>query len=228
MASVSQNTSITEFQSFIKSVYSLPNDRHFDVVDMLGHVHRFAMRGLKGIRKEDVKTAKDNCIVSFCWFVSLMNRLNINLEGEVWKRFPKKCSYCAALPCSCKTIKPEVRQTLEIDHFKKPNSLREFQTMFNEIYPSVSRTLDHAGVHFAEEVGELTEVLFDYRSSRSNEDFEKVKIEAADYMSCFMGIFNSLNIDLTQELASRFSNNCHICNKLPCECNYAFIKKFKF
>ncbi len=228
MVKVSPSTSIREYQAFNKNIYLKSNDKYFGISDMLGNIQRFGMRGLKGIRKDDHEKTKNNLVISFSWLMSLLNRLNIDIEDEIWKRFPYKCSYCGSVPCSCKEVKPDFRHMLEVDHSLRPGTMKCFQQMFEKIYPSSARTLDHAGVHFGEEIGEFTEAMLAFRSSRSDGDFENIKFEAADYFSCLMGVFNSLNVDLAQELAKLFPNNCHVCNKAPCECTYEFIKKFKF
>ena len=105
MASLNKNITIKEYQKFVKEVYGLPNDRHFNAWDMLTNIERFIMRSLKGIRKADPEKTKLNLIIAFSWFMSLMNQLHIDLEKEIGKRFPYACSYCGACPCSCKERK---------------------------------------------------------------------------------------------------------------------------
>jgi len=105
MVFVKRDTTIKEYQNFIKEVYGLPNDRYFSIWDMLTNVERFAMRGLKGIRKKDKERTKINLLVSLSWFMSMMNQFHIDIENEIWKRFPYLCSYCASCPCLCKEKK---------------------------------------------------------------------------------------------------------------------------
>src|SRR3989304_4012891 len=105
MVSVSQNTTLTQYQNFVREVYSIPNDRNYTLSDMLDNVERFTMRALKGIRKNDYDKTKLNLIIALSWFMSLNNQLHINIENEVWKRFPNKCSYCGSSPCTCKQNK---------------------------------------------------------------------------------------------------------------------------
>ena len=221
------DTSIKQYQNFVNEVYGIPNNRHFELSEMLTNIQRFAMRGLKGIRKGDIQKVKINLLISFSWFISTMNRLHIDVEEEIWKRFPYLCSYCGTTPCSCKIKRPEQRQKVPIEQSKRPKTLSEFQEMFNEIYPTHMRTLEHAGVHLAEEIGEFSEALLAYRGERTEEDFQEVMLEAADYFSCLMGVFNSLNIDVAQEIANVFTNNCHVCKNAPCTCSFSFVKRFK-
>ncbi len=227
MPQVKVNTTIKEYQHFIKDVYELPNDRYFSLQDMLANVERFMMRSLKGIRKNDDDKLKLNLLVSLSWFMSMMNQLHIDIEEEMWKRFPCVCSYCASCPCVCKAQKIQTRQTVTADDGKRPKTMKEFQEMFGKIYPPSNRTLDHAGVHLAEEMGEVTEAILNYRGSHNDDDFRNVILESADLISCIMGVFNSLQIDLAQELSVMFSENCHVCKKVPCACNFIDIIRFK-
>lgn len=227
MPTILADTSIQQFQHFIKEVYALPNDRHFNMAEMLSNIQRFGMRGLKGIRKGDSEKTTKNLLISFSWFIALLNRLHINIEQEVWKRFPNLCSYCGTRPCSCKAQKLEFRQHVPHDDTHRPRNLVECQQMFHAIYPPSSRTLEHAGVHLAEEIGEFTEALHAYRGERKDDDFKEVMVEAADYFSCIMGVFNSLGINLAEELARMYTNNCHVCFQSPCACTYTTVKNYQ-
>jgi len=227
MASIKRDTTITGYQDFTREVYSLNNDRYFNMEDMLTQIQRFAMRGLKGIRKNNQEKIKTNLLISFSWFISLMNQLHIELEEEIWNRFPYLCSYCASCPCSCKETKPENRQKMAGDEAKRPKTLEDFQKMFGKIYPAVGRSLEHAGVHLAEELGEFSEAILYYRGLHKDSDFERIRVEAADLFSCFMGVFNSINVNMAEELSNMFSENCHVCKKAPCECNFTDIMGFK-
>ena len=64
MASVQKDTTINKYQDFVREVYGLNNDRYFCVGDMLTQIQRFAMRGLKGIRKADRNKIKTNLLIS--------------------------------------------------------------------------------------------------------------------------------------------------------------------
>lgn len=185
------------------------------------------MRGLKGIRKGDHEKTKLNLLIALSWFMSTMNQLSIDIEDEVWNRFPYLCSYCGTCPCSCKKQKVESRKEVQKDDSKRPSNLEEFQKMFEEIYPHNTRTLEHAGVHLAEEVGEFSEAIMAYKGGCKDSDFKKVILEAADFFSCISGVFNSMETSIAQELSKMFSNNCHVCKKAPCVCSFDFVVNFK-
>ncbi len=227
MTAVKANTTIKEFQDFVLQVYGASNDRDFNTPDMLTNMQRFTMRGIKGIRKNDVGKVGLNLLIAQSWFVSLMNRFHINLQEAVWKRFPYVCSYCANCPCVCKIQKIKTRKKIAPNRAKEPKTLQAFQQMFLSIYPPNTRTIEHAGIHLAEELGELSEAVWAYQGARDQKAFTGIVSEAADFFSCSMGVFNSFDISLAKELALLFPNNCHVCHKAPCECPYSFIATFK-
>ncbi|MDD4990500.1 MAG: hypothetical protein PHW31_04345 [Candidatus Pacebacteria bacterium] len=227
MAFVKPDATIKEYQDFVKTVYGLPNDRNFSLGDMLTNVERFMMRGLKGVRKKDKEKAKTNLLISLSWFMSIMNQLHIDAEDELWNRFPYLCSYCASCPCLCKEQKIGERQKVPIDNKKRPRTFEEFQIMLNKIYPFKTRTVEQAGVHLAEECGEFAEAILIYRGVRKKEDFENLELEATDFLSCLLSVFNSLEIGIAKELSAMFTNNCHVCQNAPCTCKFTDIVKFK-
>lgn len=227
MSNVKPNITIKEYQQFVQDVYGLQNARNFGLQDMLTNVERFMTRGLKGIRKQDKQKTKLNLIISLSWFMSMMNQLQIDIEDEAWKRFPHRCSYCAHCPCVCKAKKIQTRQTITVKHQQRPKTIEEFQNMFGEIYPASARTLDWAGVHLAEETGEIAEAILNYRGSHKEEDFKNVILECADFVSCLIGVFNSLELNLAKEISKEFSKNCHVCKQAPCICSFEDIMQFK-
>ena len=99
--------------------------------------------------------------------------------------------------------------------------------MFEEVYPANGRTLADAGVHLAEEVGEVSEAVHNYLGQHQEKLFTEVKLELADFFSCAFGVANSAHIDVAQELAKMYENGCHICHQTPCTCSYSEVTKLK-
>ncbi len=227
MSAVNENISLAGFQDFTRAVYGQSNDRYFSQNDIEFNIERFAMRGLKGIRKGDKEKIKQNLLITSTWFMSLLNQLHVNLEEEVWKRFPGVCSYCNCAPCACREKKTEERLKIVPNESRRPKTLREIQDMFRVIYPPEKRTLEDVSIHLAEEIGELSEALLAYRGSHDDRSFEQVSLEAADLFSCLVGVFNSLDLDLAHELAAIFYDNCHVCHSAPCTCNFNAIINYK-
>ena len=227
MASVTLASSLKDYQDFVEQVYGPKNRREFSVDEMLTNIARFSMRGLKGIRKGDTKKIEANMLIALSWFMSLMNQLEIDIEDHVWNRFPYRCSYCGECPCACKAKKIQKRVQPTIDPALRPKTISGFQKMFGDIYPASARTLEHAGIHLAEEVGEVSEAVLRFRGLHGKKDFEKVPSEAADLFSCFIGVWNSAGLDCAAALAHDFGEGCHVCKKTPCVCEYDSIIEFK-
>jgi NTP pyrophosphatase (non-canonical NTP hydrolase) len=227
MASIKPNSSLRDYQLFVDKVYGPNNQRHFTVDEMLTNINRFVMRGLKGIRKGDNEKVKHNLIIAMSWTASLMNQFNIDLEEYAWHRFPYVCSYCGSRPCVCRAKKVKVRKKIRINAKLRPTTIRGFQEMLGKIYPPDTRSLEHAGIHLAEEVGELSEAVMTFRGHHTAQAFKHVTMEAADVFSCFMGVFNSLGFDYEKHLVQTFKNGCHACKKTPCACEYNYVVGYK-
>ena len=227
MAKFHNEGTIRDFQKFNSEVYSMPDDRLYSLHDLLTQQQRFAMCALKGIRKGNKEKIKHNLLISLSFMTAKFNRLHVDIEDEVWKRFPNLCSYCGQKPCACKKIKQPVRLKVKGHNKFKPKTLAGFQEMFNEIYPASTRTLADAGVHLAEEMGEVSEAIHNYLGQHKEKQFDEVKLEIADFISCVFGVANSAEIDVANELGKLFYNGCHVCHKTPCECSFTQIAKFK-
>lgn len=112
-------------------------------------------------------------------------------------------------------------------HALRPRSVAQTQKMFSEIYPADTRTIQDAGVHLAEEMGEVSEAIHIFLGEHKEKQFNEIISEMADYVSCFFGVANSAPFDVAQELARLYVKNCHICHKAPCECKFSFIAKLR-
>ncbi len=222
------NQSLPAFQDVIASVYGVPDDRLYSMWDLVSHQQRFAMRALKGMRKKDAGKLKSNLLISFAWLMAVANRLRIDLEEEIWARFPNSCSYCAKRPCACRSLHLKRRRTPSTMQAKdRPKTLAGYQRMFAAIYPTEKRTLAEAGVHLAEEVGEINEALHSYLGQHQPKQFQAIGEELADFASCLFGVANSADIDVAGGLAAMFKNNCHVCHKVPCTCSFGFVASLK-
>ncbi|MFA5270133.1 MAG: hypothetical protein WC400_00750 [Patescibacteria group bacterium] len=220
--------SIVDYQQMVRAVYGLPGDRNFSMSDILAQQQRFTMRALKGIRKGDAQQLRLNLLDALSWSVTVANRMYFNMEDILWHRFPYLCSYCGACPCVCKIQKPDHRPELLVDNSKRPTNLKGFQQMFNQIYPADSRTLADAGVHWAEETGEMSEAIHAYLHEHRPSQLKNIEEEVADFVSCTMGVANSANIDVAAGMAELFYKNCLACHNAPCTCSVEYINKFDF
>ncbi len=226
MASFPKTGSIKRFQRFIYEVYGLPDDRMFSTHDLLSNMERFTMRAIKGIRKSDARKLKQNLLIAFSWYMAVANRIHVSVEEAIWNRFPGMCSYCGKAPCECKATKRERRKRNMPPPSARPKTLKDFQLMFERIYPSSERTIEDAGIHWAEETGEVSEAMSVFLGEHKAEQFETIVHELADYASCLFGVANSARIDVARSLAEHYKNNCHACHRIPCECGFSYIAKF--
>lgn len=225
--SLKEGANISDAQAINKQIYGAVDDRLYSNWELFSNQERFMMRALKGIRKEDIEKLKTNLVIATSWFLALMNRIHVDIEDAVWNRFPYLCSYCGSCPCACKKIKPAKRVKITKKSHLRPRDIEGFQKMFEDIYPSSGRTLDHAGIHQAEEQGELSEAIQIFAGSHKKTSFKEIVDESADYLSCVFAIANSAKIDLAKELRKFYSNNCHACHQAPCKCDFRMISRFK-
>ena len=227
MAHVYREQSLRQFQNLITNIYGLPDDRLYSIFDLLTQMQRFTMRTLKGIRKSDMEKLRKNLLISFAWLMAIANRLHIDVEDEVWKRFPALCSYCGFAPCQCKKIKPEQRAKIKINSSLRPVTIRGFQELFRTVYPPEGRTLPDAGVHLAEETGEVSEAIHNFLGQHQQKQFDEVKFEIADYVSCIFGVANSASLNIAPDIEEMFKNGCHVCHTVPCICTFSEVATLK-
>lgn len=216
-----------QFQQCVRDIYGLPDDRQYSLADLLVNQERFAMRALKGIRKGDVKKVTQNLLIAFSWTLGVCNRLHSDAEEIVWRRFPMLCSYCGQKPCVCKAQKPTSRAQVVRHAARRPGRLVDFQDMFRQIYPSARRSLADAGVHLAEETGEVGEAAHWFLGEHKQVQFEQLEMELADWISCMFGVANSAGINVAAALAGMYTKNCHVCHAAPCLCSFSTVGRFR-
>ena len=226
MIRFTQKQSLDQFQEFNRSVYAVPDDRNFSLGDLVSSQIRFTMRSLKGMRKKNRRRLTLNLLIAFSFTMAICNRLHINAEEVIWNRFPMKCSYCGNKPCSCKKDKTHKRIKIVRQHAERPGTLSGLQRMFNEIYPANSRSLSDAGIHLAEESGEVFEAVKFFRGEHKNKQFESIALELSDWISCMFGVANSAGIDVAKELEKLFAHGCHVCHESPCVCTFSVASRF--
>lgn len=222
--------SFADLQRVVHEIYSIPNGRWFDLADMATNVSRFTMRALKAVRRDDPAKVERNMAIAISWFTSSTNRLHLDVMRAVWKRFPYACATCRRCPCQCTRGSPDPKPAPTISI--RPSSIADVQDMFAAIYSPQFRSLEHAAIHLAEEVGELQESIMMYRSRHRPTDFKQISIEAADYMSCALGLYSSLQLahpnrkSCAQALAQLFQQDCHKCGQVPCDCPFDVVMNY--
>ena len=162
---------------------------------------------------------KFNLLVAAAWLFALCSRLHIDLEEQLWQRYPYYCPYCGQLPCNCKDWKgPRAKPIPPVKN--KPETLAAMQQMLEEIYPAENRTLEHAGVHWAEELGELSEAWHLFEGTHKKKYFKQIEIETADYFTRFLTVANSTGFNFAEEFYKLIPGKCHVCGEKVCVCNF--------
>ena len=90
---------ISEFQNLIRDIYLArdtrrgPDKTFLWLLEEVGEMTRAYRRGEGhlGLEMADV----------IAWIVSLANLLNIDLEAEILKKYPRMCPLCSSSPCAC-------------------------------------------------------------------------------------------------------------------------------
>lgn len=113
---------------------------------------------IKSVRKKkDSKRAVKEVLV-LCFRIA--QTYGFNLNYELARRFPGRCSYCTGRPCFCHTLsqKPQLRLLDIPPNWWSTLTLFGFQQDQGEVYPKPAGNLEDV-LHFAEEVLELIEVF---------------------------------------------------------------------
>ncbi|MGH7782360.1 MAG: hypothetical protein ACREO5_00725 [Candidatus Binatia bacterium] len=185
-------------------------------------------------KRRDEYSVVDALCKALGWYFPLLAKLRVrSVEELVFRKFPYVCPYCRLAPhddTPCKRARgtmrtvdhPALRRHYEINREIRPITLREWQAMFQKIYP---RDLDDRGrsvIGLFEELGELAEAV------RVFEQHPKYFAgEAADVFSYLMGIANELSVRMAQqdqpfslndEFIKRYPGLCPQCGSQICIC----------
>ncbi len=90
---------IREFQDLIRSIYLSrdakrgPDKTFLWLLEEVGELTRAYRRNEEHLGEEMADVV--------AWLVSVANLLDIDLESEIIKKYPKKCPLCSSVPCVC-------------------------------------------------------------------------------------------------------------------------------
>jgi len=212
-------------QALNEDVYGIQNGRVYGADAMCMKIVRYSTIAIKGIRKGKPKDVHDGVIMAFSWAMAFSNRLKIDLDTEVWRRFPGVCPYCKGNICSCKErASTRVETVVETSGVKMPLSVQGFQLMFAEIYPQ--NTLKDAGIHLAEESAELLEAYLDYAARHTEPDFEEVLIELVDVVANLFAVASTIaelgvgKMEIAEDFIKIFGSGCPKCHSAKCACGF--------
>ena len=229
-------TSISDFQRYFDSLYgSLNSERNWQ--DIYGYLARTTGYLTRSTIKGSPKT-QDFCR-AISWLFALSNKLEVNLEECLLRKYPGICPYCIEISCCCirtgKTPLKEMPAHKIIEEravqYKVLNNYRTKGYSFSETVEILSKiySANDAIWHFSgpwmtcsklfEEVAELHEAIS--KNLVNEKPKENVNEEFADVLAWLLTAWNSCFRDksLDDELISYFYQDCPVCRSLPCACS---------
>ncbi|MCO4786772.1 MAG: hypothetical protein KC467_12700 [Marinomonas atlantica] len=229
---------LNDIQNYLNDLYTEVNDNK-EMEYLFSYLFRNVSYLSRGVSRN--KESIDNFIKSFSWIISIANKLNINLQDAIERKFPDTCPYCLGKPCVCyKTNKLPIsgkqswdaREELFNKHnvIKFSNSVKTadfYVKMINELYPSNTCIWKVAGptFHFFKVLEELGEVHEAY-TSFCKQSKERVEIEN-ELADCFAWLLSAWGIvypdtKLQDSFITYYYDSCPVCKAFPCNCsNYS-------
>lgn len=220
-----------------KEIYFPTQNYNRSKLDIFTHLIKVYGGGSRYLfRISDPDGSKDFLAKIFGWYCALAIRLNVDIEDCVWRKYPGVCSRCLKSVCECEkgALKEidtyQLAQLAEKNKRSKPETLRQWQVMFGNIYrnPAKMAPRDRLAIVFsrmAEELGEVAETLL-LDDVIDNDVRQVIENEMADLCAWIFALANSLHlVDPSMEgttLAdvswNLYGGKCHRCRKAPCTC----------
>lgn len=176
-------------------------------------------------KKREQFTIEDAICKALGWFFPLLAKFRVkSIEDLLFRKYPGVCPYCRQKPhveSICKNIRgtqqtvnhEELRRFYKKNKSKRPVSLDEWMSLFQDIYPrQKSDQVGRNTLGLLEEIGELAEAIrvFDVHP-------KYFAGEVADVFSYIMGVANKYDLAL-QEEGKRFSLEKEFLKRYPGLC----------
>jgi hypothetical protein len=202
--------------------------------------HLVEVCGMLTIHDRDKKREGLDVTDALCktlgWYFPLLAKFKIkSVEALIFRKYPLVCSYCRKAPhdeLECKQVRgtaptvnhEELLRLTQENWASRPNTLDEWQQMFQRIYPRLlTDAKGRSSVGLLEELGELAEAV------RVGDAHPKYFLgEAADTFSYIMGIANEHAVRLKMqtgqtflfqdEFLKRYPGLCTQCGYKICAC----------
>jgi NTP pyrophosphatase (non-canonical NTP hydrolase) len=91
---------IREFQDSIRQIYLARDAKRGEdktflwLLEEVGELTR-------AYRRRDKENVGEEMADVIAWIASMANLLSVDLEGEIFKKYPNVCSLCRSNPCIC-------------------------------------------------------------------------------------------------------------------------------
>jgi len=213
-----QNLTISDLLNNNRAIYQVPDDRLYSVEDLLYNYQKFLALYLKDAAKKQAGSARTNLMVALAWYLALINRFHIDIEGNLWKRYSYKCPYCLELPCYCQKEKNIQAQKTGRPGSRKPQDISEWQKMIEKIYPNEEN--DNFRHVLYSKLDLLNSAFRLFMREKKKKQFHEIELLSTDHFVALIRAFNHHNFNIESEYLKMFSGGCYVCKQIPCQCNY--------
>lgn len=234
---ITQAVSLEDFQANLNYIYGEKNkDRSFE------YIYSYLSRNSAYLSRSVLREGKveEFYVKTLSWLISMSNKLDINLQDCLFKKFPDACPYCTAKPCECiqnhkkpSSPKPAYKIKERLDSLYltiinaqpiRKTTIDSMVLMMNEIYPSNQAvwTIHGSFYHFTrifEELGEIHEAYTAYAKDESRKI--NLEEEIADLTAWLLSAWKIQNpqSSLMETLRDYYISGCPVCKKEKCQCN---------
>lgn len=195
-------------------IYYTRDKRLYSPADLLLHAFEETAVIAESFRKESQAEIQP-AIARFCaWIMAFCNDQHIDLQNAVFSKYHGICPYCGAYQhCSCISAETKPRKWRRDPSAKAPNTLAEWQRMFDRIYGRVNRVAgrEKCWLHVHEELGEISQA---FRLRQRN----PLRHELADIFAWLMAFCNHLNLHLDDVILAEYPGRCDVCKRSKCKC----------
>lgn len=228
--------SVHEFQRMFFHIFGERNEQVYKKDDdLIRRLHEQTSRLLKYTRKDRRDSLREELAHVFSWTMAVVNRLDIDMQGALWYKYPGVCPYCLRNKkdkCACGLDHPATLEenAAELRRFRKefagrePQTLAEHQELHKCLY-----LWQHEGdfpitiaAHVSEEAGEVSEAhrFFEYATSQEDKDYWWGKIceELSDVLAWCFTLANRLDFDLAEAVWKTYPYECVKCHEGHCIC----------
>lgn len=228
--------SVSEFQNYIKDLFGNANTSH-----SFEYIYSYLTRNSSYLSRSILRSGEniDFFIKSFSWLFALSDKLNIDLEAALRKKFPDVCPYCISTPCVCAETgkKPPhykaewvIKTELNDKYFSLINanstktlSLDNAVIGINTLYPANRSIWAAYGstYHFSrlfEEIGEIHEGYGAFATKERSID--NLRDELADVFAWLLSAWGIAHkqLPLSDAFIKYYYDGCPVCNSNPCKC----------
>lgn len=197
-----------------KKIYFSTNNRLYSTDDLLYYQNKFLIRFLN----QGNKNKTDDLIIAFAWFLSLLNRIDIDITNILYKRYSYKCPFCLEIPCVCSENFPQKTKKVGRPNALKPVKLFDWQKMVEKIYPHDDKSINLDTLLLRDD---LHCKYRKFQKERKKKFFAQSELSCADLFIAYLRIFNRNKLKISEEYKRLFKNGCYVCHKNPCQCMYS-------